>query len=132
MGYPTKLPCIQRRDSQQFYINFHTPLAHALELQKDEQFEWTIVDKDHLVLSRPLVPPPRSRSKTNFPPPKPERPPGTPSPPPPSPPATPPMPWVNSSPRAAIPSRACIPARNRQQQDWSADYRCYSHGRVQP
>jgi hypothetical protein len=57
MGYPTKLQCIQRQDSSQFYINFPTPLAQALDFQKGEQLEWTIVDKGHLVLSRQVVPP---------------------------------------------------------------------------
>lgn len=57
MGYPTKLQCIQRHDSQQFYINFPTPLAQALDFQKGEQLEWTLVDKGHLVLSRQVVPP---------------------------------------------------------------------------
>ena len=57
MGYPTKLQCIQRKDSEQFYINFPAPLAQALECQKGEQLEWTIVDKGHLLLSRQLVPP---------------------------------------------------------------------------
>jgi hypothetical protein len=27
MGYPTKLQCIQRQNSQQFYINFPLPMA---------------------------------------------------------------------------------------------------------
>lgn len=57
MGYPTKLQCIQRKNSQQFYINFPTPLAQAIECQKGEPLEWTIVDKGHLILSRRLVPP---------------------------------------------------------------------------
>ena len=57
MGYPTKLQCIKRKDSQQFYINFPTPLAQALDFQHGEQLEWTIADKGHLVLSRNVVPP---------------------------------------------------------------------------
>ena len=57
MGYPTKLQCIQRQDSQQFYINFPIPLAQALDFQKGEQLEWTIVDKGHLLLARQSVPP---------------------------------------------------------------------------
>lgn len=68
MGYPTKLQCIQRRDSQQFYINFPTPLAQALDLQKGEQLEWTIVDKGHLLLSRQVVPPDPVLIKKNSPP----------------------------------------------------------------
>ena len=56
MGYPTKVQCISRKDSQQFYINFPLPLAQAFEFAKGEEVEWTVVDKAHLVLSRKVVP----------------------------------------------------------------------------
>ncbi|HEY9154018.1 MAG TPA: hypothetical protein VIM69_02735 [Opitutaceae bacterium] len=57
MGYPTKVQCIERKDSAQFYINFPTPLAQALEFSKGEVVEWTIHDKGHLILSRQESPP---------------------------------------------------------------------------
>lgn len=57
MGYPTKVQLIERKDSQQFYINFPAPLAQALEFAKGEVVEWTIADKQHLILSRTVVPP---------------------------------------------------------------------------
>lgn len=56
MGYPTKVQCIERKESAQFYINFPTPLAQALEFSKGEMVEWTIHDKGHLILSRQEVP----------------------------------------------------------------------------
>ena len=56
MGYPTKVQCIQRKDSSQFYINFPTPLAQALDYAKGELVEWTIHAKGHLILSRQDVP----------------------------------------------------------------------------
>lgn len=56
MGYPTKVQCIERQDSSQFYINFPTPLAQALEFAKGEVVEWTIHDKGHLILTRQTVP----------------------------------------------------------------------------
>lgn len=56
MGYPTKVQCIARKDSSQFYINFPTPLAQALEFAKGEIVEWTIHDKGHLILTRQEVP----------------------------------------------------------------------------
>lgn len=56
MGYPTKVQCIERKDSSQFYINFPTPLAQALEFAKGEIVEWTIHDKGHLILTRQDVP----------------------------------------------------------------------------
>lgn len=57
MGYPTKVQCISRKESEQFYINFPLPLAQAFEFSKGEEVEWTVVDKQHLVLSRKVVPP---------------------------------------------------------------------------
>ena len=56
MGYPTKVQCIERKDSSQFYINFPTPLAQALEFAKGEVVEWTIHDKGRLILTRQEVP----------------------------------------------------------------------------
>jgi len=57
MGYPTKVQCISRKNSEQFYINFPLPMAQAFEFAKGEEVEWTVVDKKHLVLSRKVVPP---------------------------------------------------------------------------
>ena len=57
MGYPTKVQLIERKDSQQFYINFPAPIAQAMEVAKGEVVEWTIADKQHLILARTVVPP---------------------------------------------------------------------------
>ena len=57
MGYPTKVQLIERKDSQQFYINFPAPIAQAMDFTKGEVVEWTIVDKQHLIVARTVVPP---------------------------------------------------------------------------
>jgi hypothetical protein len=57
MGYPTKVQCISRKESEQFYINFPLPMAQAFELAKGEEVEWTVVDKKHLILARKAAPP---------------------------------------------------------------------------
>jgi hypothetical protein len=57
MGYPTKVQLIQRKESQQWYINFPAAIAQAMEFHKGEDVEWTIADKGHLILSRKTVPP---------------------------------------------------------------------------
>ncbi|MGH8017441.1 MAG: hypothetical protein ACREIA_04005 [Opitutaceae bacterium] len=57
MGYPTKVQLIARKGSQQFYINFPAPIAQAMDFTKGELVEWTIVDKQHLIVSRTVVPP---------------------------------------------------------------------------
>ena len=52
MGYPTKVQLIQRKASEQWYINFPAALAHAMEFRKGEVVEWVIQDHDTLVLHR--------------------------------------------------------------------------------
>ncbi len=57
MGFPTKVQLINRKASEQWYINFPSSIAQAMEFAKGETVEWTIADKGHLILSRQLVPP---------------------------------------------------------------------------
>ena len=52
MGYPTKVQLIQRKASRQWYVNFPAALAEAMEFRKGEVTEWTVQDKDTLVLRR--------------------------------------------------------------------------------
>jgi hypothetical protein len=52
MGYPTRVQLIERKESQQWYINFPAPLAQAMEFEKGEVIEWVIQDKHTLVLHR--------------------------------------------------------------------------------
>jgi hypothetical protein len=52
MGYPTKVQLIQRDASKQWYVNFPSALAQAMEFTKSEVVEWIIKDKDTLVLQR--------------------------------------------------------------------------------
>ena len=52
MGYPTKVQLIQRNDSKQWYVNFPSALAQAMEFAKSEVVEWIIKDKDNLLLQR--------------------------------------------------------------------------------
>jgi len=56
MGFPTKVQLIQRRASQQWYINFPSAVAQAMEFERGETVEWIIEDKAQLVLRR-LAPP---------------------------------------------------------------------------
>ena len=58
MGYPTKVQLIHRKKTaDQYYINFPTALAAALELQKGEVIEWIIADKANIIAHRRQVPP---------------------------------------------------------------------------
>jgi hypothetical protein len=55
MGFPTKVQLIQRKDSQQWYINFPSAVAQAMEFQRGEIVEWIVEDKNRLLLRRRKV-----------------------------------------------------------------------------
>jgi hypothetical protein len=52
MGYPTKIQLIKRSKSEQWYINFPSALAQSMEFERGEMVEWTIEDKQKLILRR--------------------------------------------------------------------------------
>ena len=56
MGYKTKVQRIKRQKSQQWYINFPSAIAQAMEFSQSENVEWIISDKQHLILHRPEAP----------------------------------------------------------------------------
>ena len=58
MGYQTKVQLIKRKESEQWYVNFPTQLAQAMEFKKGETVEWFIEDKSTLALKRPEAPEP--------------------------------------------------------------------------
>lgn len=57
MGYPTKVQLIQRKTSEQWYINFPSALAQAMEFTRGETVEWIIEDRSQLRLRRQQPPP---------------------------------------------------------------------------
>jgi hypothetical protein len=56
MGFPTKVQRINRKTSEQWYINFPSAVAQAMEFSRGETVEWFIEDKETLVLHRPEAP----------------------------------------------------------------------------
>lgn len=52
MGYPTKIQLIKRAASEQWYINFPSAVAQAMEFNRGEVVEWVIEDKNKLTLKR--------------------------------------------------------------------------------
>jgi len=52
MGYVTKIQKVERPTNQTFYANIPTALAQAIGLEKGEEFEWIIEDKNLLLLKR--------------------------------------------------------------------------------
>ena len=53
MGYLSKVQVIQRGDkNRQYYLICPAPMAQALELEKGEEIEWVIKDRDTFVIQR--------------------------------------------------------------------------------
>jgi antitoxin component of MazEF toxin-antitoxin module len=52
MGFPTKIQLIKRAKSEQWYINFPSSVAQAMEFNKGEIVEWIIENKNKLILKR--------------------------------------------------------------------------------
>ncbi len=63
MGYPTKVQLIKRKQSEQWYINFPSAMAQAMEFERGETVEWIIEDKTNMVLRRLKVPPSAMKKK---------------------------------------------------------------------
>ncbi len=63
MGYPTKVQLIKRKESEQWYINFPSAVAQAMEFERGETVEWIIEDEASLVLRRLKVPPSAVKKK---------------------------------------------------------------------
>ena len=58
MGYPTKVQLIKRKNTaDQYYINFPTAIAEAMDFEKGEIVDWIIENKANLILHRRQVPP---------------------------------------------------------------------------
>jgi bifunctional DNA-binding transcriptional regulator/antitoxin component of YhaV-PrlF toxin-antitoxin module len=53
MGYLTKVQVIERANqTRQYYLICPAPLAQALELEKGEEIDWVVEDRNNLVLRR--------------------------------------------------------------------------------
>jgi hypothetical protein len=63
LGFPTKVQLIKRKSSEQWYINFPSAVAQALDFSRGETVEWFIEDKSLLALRR-LNPPASALKKT--------------------------------------------------------------------
>ena len=65
MGFPTKVQLIKRQASEQWYINFPSALAQAMEFARGETVEWFVENKGLLALRR--TSPPSSVLKKTLP-----------------------------------------------------------------
>ena len=62
MGYPVKIQKVERPTNRSYYVNFPVALAEAIGLEKGEELEWLLEDKNTLILQR-LRPKPLRPSK---------------------------------------------------------------------
>lgn len=58
MGFSTKVQLIKRQASEQWYVNFPSALAQAMEFSRGETVEWFVEDKSLLALRRTAPPVP--------------------------------------------------------------------------
>lgn len=63
MGYPVKVQLIDRKKSQQWFINFPTAIAQAMEFERGETVEWIVQNKSQLLLQRMEEPPSALKKK---------------------------------------------------------------------
>lgn len=52
MGYKVKMQKVERPTNKSFYINFPAVIAESAKIEKGEEFEWLIEDRNTYVLKR--------------------------------------------------------------------------------
>jgi bifunctional DNA-binding transcriptional regulator/antitoxin component of YhaV-PrlF toxin-antitoxin module len=62
MGYKVKIQKVDRPTNRSYYVNLPVALAESIDVEKGEEFEWIVEDRNTLVLQR-LEPRPSVRKK---------------------------------------------------------------------
>ena len=52
MGYPVKVQKVDRPTNTSFYVNFPAALAESAGIEKGEEMEWLVEDRNCFVLKR--------------------------------------------------------------------------------
>jgi antitoxin component of MazEF toxin-antitoxin module len=52
MGYQVKIQRVERGATKSFYVNFPAAVAEASQIEKGEEMEWVIEDKNTFILQR--------------------------------------------------------------------------------
>lgn len=55
MGYKTKIQKVERPTNQSFYVNLPSAVAQAMNIEKGEEFEWVIENKNLLLFKRVVI-----------------------------------------------------------------------------
>ena len=64
MGYKVKIQKVDRGKTKSFYVNFPAAIAESSQIEKGEQMEWIIEDRNTFVLKR--VKPKKTILKNNI------------------------------------------------------------------
>lgn len=52
MGYTVKIQRVDRGKTKSFYVNFPVALAESAQIEKAEEMEWIVEDRNTFVLKR--------------------------------------------------------------------------------
>jgi bifunctional DNA-binding transcriptional regulator/antitoxin component of YhaV-PrlF toxin-antitoxin module len=52
MGYTIKIQRVERGKTKSFYVNFPAAIADAAKIEKGEELEWIIEDRNTFLLKR--------------------------------------------------------------------------------
>lgn len=52
MGHQIKIQRVERGQTKSYYVNFPAALAEAARIEKGEEMEWLVEDRDTFVLRR--------------------------------------------------------------------------------
>lgn len=52
MGYKVKIQKVDRGNTKSFYVNFPAAVAESAQIEKGEEMEWIIEDRNSFVLKR--------------------------------------------------------------------------------
>ena len=52
MGYKVKIQRVDRPTNRSFYLNFPSPIADSVNMQKGEELEWFVEDRNTFVVKR--------------------------------------------------------------------------------
>jgi bifunctional DNA-binding transcriptional regulator/antitoxin component of YhaV-PrlF toxin-antitoxin module len=52
MGYRIRVQKVDRPSNRSFYVNFPAPIADAVNLQKGEELDWIVEDRNTFVIKR--------------------------------------------------------------------------------
>ena len=52
MGYKVRIQRVDRPTNRSFYLNFPSPIADSVNMQKGEELEWLVEDRNTFIIKR--------------------------------------------------------------------------------